>query len=75
MFVVQAQAGEMDVRAEVSMPAPITTAEHARNKPRPDKVRKPAFENRCYCGYRHQEKAPCCLGVPSTLSDSLVILF
>lgn len=61
VFVAQAQAGETDVRAEVSMPASAATAEHARNKPRPDKVRKPAFESTLL---RKKEKAPCRFCVP-----------
>lgn len=44
IFVVQAQAGETDVRAEVSMPAPVTAAEHTHKKTRQDKVGKPAFK-------------------------------
>lgn len=57
MFVVQAQACETDVRAEVSMPAPVTAAEHTRKKTRQDKVRKPAFKKQPLS--RTKEKAPC----------------
>lgn len=68
-FVVQAQAGETDVRAEVSMPAPVTAAEHTRKKTRQDKVRKPAFKKQPLS--RRKEKAPCGFGVQYMLSDSL----
>lgn len=57
VFVAQAQAGETDVRVEVSMPASAATAEYARNKPRPDKVRKPAFESTSYRGKRRKHRA------------------
>lgn len=69
IFVVQAQAGETDVRAEVSMPAPVTAAEHTRKKTRQDKVRKPAFKKQPLS--RRKEKAPCGFGVQYMLSDSL----
>lgn len=39
IVVIQAQSGEMDVRAEVK------TAEHAHTKPRPEKVRTPASDD------------------------------
>lgn len=49
--VVQAQSGETDVRAEVKMQAAVTTAEHAHTKPRPEKVRTPAFDDAGCHGY------------------------
>lgn len=39
IVVIQAQSGETDVRPEVK------TAEHAHTKPRPEKVRTPAFDD------------------------------
>lgn len=69
IFVVQAQACETDVRAEVSMPAPVTAAEHTRKKTRQDKVRKPAFKKQPLS--RTKEKAPCGFSVQYMLSHSL----